>query len=256
MKELVKSPLKINHYDFMKKFLNDAMEPHLTKLEDKKAPETERSQALEALNKELQNELAALNTTLAAEKEAILKKQLAENIEKLNHVIDTLSNPEKKKTYDAALENPKPVSIAIKEGSKKGLSLVALVPLPEIESVFEKFVADQKKAWPSSKGPFPEGNYTSELRKGPPEVLILTFPDAESANAFISQLFKNNQAMFPDGSQDINDLDKQQAAQEQEETTIDPTQRFRSQVENVRQQAEEPTESSAPKPSPFGSGKK
>src|SRR3990167_3139657 len=139
MKELVKSPLSINHYEFMKAFLNEDMQSNLAKLENKQTSETERAQALDALNKALQTELAALNAKLATEKDATEKKLLEANIQKLTNVIDTLSNPDKKKNYDAALENPKSASIAIKygkDGSKNGLSLVALVPLSEIKSAF------------------------------------------------------------------------------------------------------------------------
>lgn len=260
MKELVKSPLGMDHYTFMRKFLNQEMEPHLTKLEDKKASEVERAQALDALNKKLKIELDALNAQLqaaqAAQDEA-LKALLKENIKKLNNVSDTVSSPDKKRKYDDALENPKSsTTIFIQDGSKKEISLLALFPLADIESAFKKFVDELKKAWPSSKGHFPEGNFKSELRKGPPEVLILTFPDAASAKAFISQLFDKNMAMFPGGSQDINDLDKQHAAQQQEEATIKPTQQnLKEKLAAVRQEAEEPKVSGAPKPSPFSSSK-
>ena len=234
MKAIVKSPLSLNHYDFMKKFLEDAMKPHLSTLENKKASEKEREQALAALNKTLNNALAALR----AKKDA--DENLQANIQKLTNILDTFSTIEKKKHYDEALTNPAVTQegeqLRIKYG-KKTITLISLVPLDTIQSEFSTFIEEQRKAWDASKGPFPEKSFKSERLPGPPPVLVLTFPDEASAKAFIERLFSKNMAMFPDGSQDINDLDKQLAAQEKEEVTPEPTQGFRKKMAEVREDA-------------------
>lgn len=256
MKELVKSPLGMDHYAFMKKFLNKEMEPHLLKLDDQKALETERALALEALNKELKAELDALNALLLDEKGAILRAQLEANIQKLKNVSETLSSPDKKKKYDLALEAHKPGTNLSLKVAEKGISLVALVPLTDIKKAFDNFVAAQKMGWKSLDGKaFPEGSFKSEFREGPPEMLILTFPDAASAKAFIKQLFENNMAMFPGGSQDINDFDDQLAAQQKEEASIQPTPTAASYRKHIAEGREEaaPELPRAPGLSPTGS---
>lgn len=263
MKELVKSPLSIDHYAFMKKFLDDDMQPHLKSLSDEEASKADRGIALDAINKKLKQELEALNAQLEAAKDDAASKVLLEaNIQKLKNVMDTLSNPDKKNDYDLALKKSKvDTSISIQVGSK-GISVVALVPLNDIATAFEEFVAKQKKGWPSLNGkPFPEGSFKCERISGPPEMLRLTFPDIESAKAFIQQLFESNMAMFPGGSQDINEFDEQleaQQKQQQEAAPISSTsasqdsmKKFKTVVGDLKEEGEKRTPGNAPN---LGSG--
>jgi len=223
MTHLVKESLSMNHYDFMKAFLNDStMAEKVDQI--RSCPEHSElyKDSLTALNHQFNAALKMLQGRLSEQNEAFLKDArlkalLNSNLLKIQRVLEILDEPRKKTLYDKALAL-EPVSSSagiriklstflVKGHLDAGDYLVSLVPLAQIKAQFLAFVDDLRKRWPkNSTSPFPEALFSAQIISGPPKQLDLTFPDVDTLMQFNQLLFGRNMAILPGGSQNIKDV--------------------------------------------------
>lgn len=186
---MIKDPSKLNHYDYLNQLLN----------RDKKNLISANTKITSALLEEIAN----MKNTFPSE-----DPLTEENLEKLNQILHDLATAETQKAYNKSLQ-----TIQLKINNDAGVSLVPTVPPSQILEEFNAFVAEEVKQKKHSLEDF-----RSDLQPGPPQILVLYFPDSESAQRFIDQLFKKNLATLPDGSQDmqqVKDLFSQRAMKRQ-----------------------------------------
>lgn len=203
MANMVKDPHSKDHYAYLNELLA---------LEESKRLKAGQ-EISETLIKQAKTKLEEMN----AEKEKASTAELEANISKIQRALETLQNEEKRKLYDTGLKNGPSIKLEI-EGKEKGVSLIPLVPVEDIISEFNDFKKEQLEKKDDKNNPlFAEGNFKYEKVEGPPTKHVFTFPDQASANAFIERLFNKNMAMLPNGSQNIEDVKKQQKQQSMKE---------------------------------------
>lgn len=139
------------------------------------------------------------------------KEEAEKKFRALNEAYDVLSDAEKRRQYDLQFSTSQSSAFIVKQkDTGKSIILDTKLPLKEIEKKFWKFVNDKvgKKtigdqsvggdalAHRSEAPPYTKSDFKAETIEGPPKMLRLTFPDRESAQAFIDHLIQNNLAIL------------------------------------------------------------
>lgn len=178
------SPFSVDNYTYLNKLL------HLK--------EAERLEAQKKLT-------AAQKAALLAQLD-IVRNQFATanpkddaNLKKLDRALEIINDDEKKRIYDTALLRSKktPVQVVV-ETQADHSELVPLVSIDKIIALFES-IKNNPKYKELLQG------FSYKKVEGDPIQHIFTFPNQEAADAFVQALFDNNMAMYPSGSQDLND---------------------------------------------------
>lgn len=187
------------HYEYLNEWLANQQDETLKAIIMVPGEDIE-AQLLERVKAQLNDEIKQL---MALQEEETQQRKL----KKMQECLAILEDESKKKAYDASLKSPLQLQVGNDVASR--VRLLATVPVEDIVSAFELFKSELLALKdPEGKPIYQESDFTVTQIPGNPPVYVFKCPSAETRDAFISRLFTNNLATFPNGSQDMAELPK------------------------------------------------